>query len=312
MGELIKFDDREAAWSAAKSLALQACRSHHSRRSYEPALDDFRAWYEAAEGPKPPLLSKAAVNGYARALESRGLAPATIAVRLAAIRKLAGEACDNGLMAPELAAGIGRVKGAASHGTRMGNWLSLEQAEKLIFCPDPSTLTGKRDRALFGVLIGCGLRRSEASALTIEHVQQREGRWVIVDLVGKHGRVRSVPMPGWAKSLLDGWTSAAEISAGAAFRSINRGGRISGAKINSAAVWVALRKYAGQIGVPNLAPHDLRRTYAKLAHTGRAALEQIQISLGHSSIQTTERYLGVRQDLQDAPCDHLQIKLPAA
>jgi integrase len=57
-----------------------------------------------------------------------------------------------------------------------------------------------------------------------------------------------------------------------------------------------------------LAPHDLRRTFAKLAHKGRAPLEQIQLSLGHASIQTTERYLGVRQDLQDAPCDYLGIR----
>ena len=62
-----------------------------------------------------------------------------------------------------------------------------------------------------------------------------------------------------------------------------------------------------RIGVPNLAPHDLRRTFAKLAHKGKAALEQIQLSLGHASVTTTERYLGVRQDLTDAPCDHLGL-----
>ena len=64
-----------------------------------------------------------------------------------------------------------------------------------------------------------------------------------------------------------------------------------------------------EIGVADIAPHDLRRTFAKLAHKGRAALEQIQLSLGHASIQTTERYLGVRQDLADAPCDRLGLKL---
>ena len=68
-------------------------------------------------------------------------------------------------------------------------------------------------------------------------------------------------------------------------------------------------KYRKRIGVPHLAPHDLCRTFAKLAHKGRAALEQIQLSLGHASIVTTERYLGVRQDLHDAPCDRLGIRL---
>jgi integrase len=71
----------------------------------------------------------------------------------------------------------------------------------------------------------------------------------------------------------------------------------------------AVLKYGRSIGVPHLAPHDLRRTFAKLAHKGRAALEQIQLSLGHASIVTTERYLGVRQDLHDAPCDRLGIRL---
>jgi len=54
-------------------------------------------------------------------------------------------------------------------------------------------------------------------------------------------------------------------------------------------------------------PHDLRRTFAKIAHLVRAPLEQIQISLGHASIQTTERYLGLRQNLHDTPCDHLGL-----
>ena len=64
---------------------------------------------------------------------------------------------------------------------------------------------------------------------------------------------------------------------------------------------LALRKYTSELGFANLAPHDLRRTYARLAHKGRAKLEQIQLSLGHASVQTTERHLGVKQNLVDAP-----------
>ncbi len=74
-------------------------------------------------------------------------------------------------------------------------------------------------------------------------------------------------------------------------------------------VFETVKMYAERIGMKSIAPHDLRRTFAKLAHKGRAALEQIQLSLGHASIQTTERYLGVQQDLTDAPCDHLGLKL---
>jgi site-specific recombinase XerD len=107
---------------------------------------------------------------------------------MSAIRKLAGEAVDNGLLAPELAAGICRVKSVKWVGIRTGNWLSMRQAQSLLNAPDTSTTRGLRDRAILAVLLGCGLRRSEVAALTFSHVQQRDGRWCIVGLRGKHSR----------------------------------------------------------------------------------------------------------------------------
>jgi len=121
-------------------------------------------------------------------------------VRITAVRKLAVEAADNGLLAPELAAGITRVKGARAKGVRIGNWLSLRQAQALLNAPDTTTKKGLRDRAMLAILIGCGLRRSEVAALTLGHIQQRDNRWCIIDMVGKHGRVRTVPMPTWTKN----------------------------------------------------------------------------------------------------------------
>ena len=138
------------------------------------------------------------------------------------MRKLAVEAADNGLLAPELANGITRVKGVASKGIRLGNWLSVQQAQKLLNAPDATTLKGLRDRAILGVLLGCGLRRSEVAALTFRHFQQRDGRWCIVDLVGKHGRVRTSPMPTWVKVAIDAWASPAEITGGSVFRPASR------------------------------------------------------------------------------------------
>ena len=76
---------------------------------------------------------------------------------------------------------------------RAGNWLTRDQAETLLSAP-PSTLMGLRDRAVLGLLIGCGLRRDELANLTFAHLQQREGRWVIVDIIGKGRRVRTVPV----------------------------------------------------------------------------------------------------------------------
>lgn len=290
-----------------KALVLDSVPSAHSRRAYDKALTDFMSWYQAEAAGE--AFSKATVQRYARYLEARGLAGSTINVRLSAVRRLAAEAADNALLDSGLAAGIARVKGKKSAGSRTGNWLTAAQAERLINTPDTATLKGKRDRALLAVLIGCGLRRAEVSDLTFEHIQQREGRWAIVDLRGKGNRTRTVPMPAWAKVAIDQWADAAGISSGRVFRSMNRHGAVVGELLLPQNIMSAVVEYGEAIGVPNLAPHDLRRTFAKLAHRGRAALEQIQLSLGHSSIQTTERYLGIRQDLSDAPCDHLGLRL---
>src|ERR1039457_3646035 len=173
---------------------------------YNMALNEFIAWFK--EAPRPGF-SKATVSAWRLSLEARGLGSSSIIIRMSAIRKLAAEAADNGLLDPELAAGISRVKSVKSVGIRVGNWLSLRQAQALVNAPDVTTLKGLRDRAILAVLFGCGLRRSEVASLTHTHIQQRDDRWCIVDMVGKHGRVRTVPMPTWVKVAVDAWTTAA-------------------------------------------------------------------------------------------------------
>jgi len=290
-----------------KALVLDSVNSPESKRAYGKGITDFLIWYASAVPGTG--FTKATVHAYRARLVEQGLAASTINVRMSAIRRLASEAADNGLMVPELAAGIGRVKGVKREGIRTGNWLTVQQAEKLINAPNTETLKGKRDRALLAVLIGCGLRREETALLTLEHIQQRDARWVIVDMKGKGGRVRTIPMPSWTKVAIAEWTTAAGFNAGRLFRPVNKGDRLCGDSMTAQSIFEMVKKYAAEIGVKEIAPHDLRRTFAKLAHKGRAALEQIQLSLGHASIQTTERYLGVRQDLTDAPCDRLGLKL---
>jgi site-specific recombinase XerD len=241
------------------------------------------------------------------ALEARGLGAVSINVRITAVRKLAVEAADNGLLAPELANGIARVKGVPSKGVRVGNWLSAQQAQKLLNTPDASTPRGLRDRAILAVLLGCGLRRSEVAALTTKHIQQRDGRWCIVDLVGKHGRVRTVPMPAWVKVAVDAWSSTASVVDGHVFRAVTRGGRTQEDALSEKVVWQLLQGYAANAGVSGIAPHDLRRTCAKLCRAAGGELEQIQMLLGHASVQTTERYLGTKQDLVHAPNDGIKL-----
>ena len=285
---------------------LDSVSSPITKRVYNLGLDEFFEWY----GLEPrPGFTKATVSAWRVALEARGLGAVSINVRITAVRKLAAEAADNGLLAPELAAGIARVKSAKSMGVRTGNWLSLKQAQALLNAPDITTTKGLRDRAIIAGLLGCGLRRSEVAALTLKHIQQRDARWCIVDLFGKHGRVRTVPMPVWVKVAIDAWTVRVGVMDGYVFRPVNRADQVHGEVLSEKVVWQMLRPYAEAAGVPGIAPHDCRRTAAKLCRAAGGELEQIQLLLGHASVQTTERYLGTKQDLVHAPNDGIKLRV---
>jgi len=298
--------DRATEWRRLKTLVLDSVSSPITKRVYNLGLDEFFAWY----GREPRSgFTKATVNAWRAELETRGLGSVSINVRITAVRKLAVEASDNGLLAPELAAGITRVKGAKSQGVRVGNWLSVQQAQKLLNAPDVTTKKGLRDRAMLAVQLGCGLRRSEVAALTLKHIQQRDNRWCIVDLVGKHGRVRTIPMPTWVKVAIDTWTASAGVAEGHVLRPVNRGGQITAERLTEKVVWQLLQPYATAAGVPGIAPHDLRRSCAKMCRAAGGELEQIQLLLGHASVQTTERYLGTRQDLVHAPNDGIRLRV---
>src|SRR6201993_5157693 len=192
----------------AKSAVLNSLTSADAQRGYRHAIEEFVEWYCS----EPRLsFSRTVVLRYRIHLESRNLAPGTVNLRLGAVRRLACEAADCGLLSADLAAGIRRVKGVKKLGVRLGNWLTAEQGQALWQAPDHQRLKGKRDRALLALLLACGLRRHEAVALRLDHLQQREEHWAIVDLVGKGGHVRTVPVPDWVRIELDDWLAAAAI-----------------------------------------------------------------------------------------------------
>lgn len=287
-------------------MVLDAMPSDNSRRAYRRHLEEFFVWHASENRPE---LNKALINQYVKSLRAQKLSSSTINQKLSAIRKLAAEAEDNNLLDSKIANGIRAVKGVPFRGRRTGNWLTKEEAQMWLNAPDVKTLKGIRDRAVLSVLIGCGLRRAEAAILSVSHIQQREGRWAIVDIVGKRDKMRTVPMPSWARSAIDSWTSAARVDDGFIFRRVNKGDNMMGERITDQAIYDIVTGYAGKLEKQGIAPHDLRRSFAKLAHKGGSPIDQIQLSLGHNSIQTTEKYLGVEQDLTDAPCDHLGLRL---
>src|SRR6516164_7923935 len=191
--------------------ALSSLTSVNTRRAYRHAIERFIAWYCS----EPRLgFNRAVVLRYRSFLESLQLSAATVNMHLSAIRRLADEAAESSLLSPELAIGIRRVKGVKRLGRRIGNWLTQEQAQSLQNAIPTETLAGKRDAAMIGLLLGCGLRRSEVVALRLDQLQSRDGHWVIVDLLGKAGRLRTVPMPDWCKALLDTWLCDAGVGDG--------------------------------------------------------------------------------------------------
>ncbi|HXY08630.1 MAG TPA: tyrosine-type recombinase/integrase [Terriglobales bacterium] len=277
-----------------KTAVLNSLGSPASRRVYEYAIDQFIAWYCS----EPRLaFNRIVVVRYRMYLESRHLAANTINQRLAAVRRLAHEAADAGLLSPELAAGISRVKGVKQLGFRAGNWLSAEQSSEVLRRACGDGTRAKRDYAMLAMLFACGFRRSELVGLELDEIQMRQGHWAVVDLIGKGGHIRTVPIPYWVKTALDQWTRAANVTDGKIFRAVAPKGKVWGRGISQNVVWYVVRNCCQRAGLDHIAPHDLRRTCAKLCHDGGGELEQIQFLLGHASVQTTERYLGCKQNL---------------
>jgi len=187
--------------------------------------------------------------------------------------------------------------------------LTVNPTQELLNSTNGNTLRGKRDAATLGLLLGCGLRRSEATRLRVDQLQMRESHWVIVDLAGKGGRLRTVPMPAWCKSLVDLWLRDSGVDEGSVFRRVLKNGVRQNAGVTPNMVWDVVKRCAKNAGFDHLAPHDLRRTCARPCCEGGGELEQIQFLLGHASVQMTERYIGCKQRLREAVHDRVHISL---
>jgi integrase len=281
-----------------RRMVLDSVPSPNSRRNYAKALDDLFA----LAGARP--LTRELLMEYRASIEV--LAASTINVRLSAIRKMVSEARKNGMLSAEEAAHLTEIPNIRQKGTRLGNWLTKEQAKELLAVPDRSTLKGKRDYVILALLVGCALRRQELASLDVGTIQQREGRWVLADLEGKGRRIRTVAVPVWVKQGINAWMTAAGIEEGPLLRSIAKGGKM-GESLSDWAVWSVVEQSAKQIGIERFGAHDLRRTCAKLCRKSGGDLEQIKFLLGHSSIQTTERYLGSEQEIAIAVNDNLGL-----
>ncbi len=119
------------------------------------------------------------------------------------------------------------------------------------------------------MLIGCGLRRAEVVAVAVDDLELREDHWVLADLIGKGGHMRTVPVPGWVKAAVDVWINSAGLQSGVLFRPVGKTGKVRNTGFAAKVIWSIVQKAAADCGFGTVAPHDLRRTCARLCPSGR-------------------------------------------
>lgn len=312
----VPVDNTLAAWQAIVTAGLT---SDKSKAAYAMMIKDFYQFWLELGRPFPTTLQILLYKDKMTAMmKDKELSASTINLRLAVIKRWAGQVYQNRELIPDSwRAGVTRdwladiqsVKGIKRLGVRQGNWLSLNQAQALMDAvtgDDPITL---RDRAILAMLLGCGLRRSELARLSCDVIQEREGRPCIIDLTGKGGRIRSMGIPAWTYHHLTAWLDAGGIVDGYIFRAFTRGRKLINRPVTSQQIYNIFKAAASKAGLPPvLAPHDARRTFAHLSRDAGASIEDISQVLGHSDITTTARYLGNGQCLKHTPADKWMLK----
>jgi integrase len=231
------------------------------------------------------------------------LSTGTVNVRITAARKLIREAQRTGNISIEEASELLQIGNLPFRGSRMGKWLTAPQLRLLLSVPSRKNLRGLRNGCILAVLAGCAIRLDELASLDLATIQERDGRWVLIDMMGKGGRVRTVAIPAWVKQAIDGWTRAAKITEGRLIRQLT----LDPEGLSTDSIRQIVRKAAEKIGVQNFGPHDLRRTCARLCKEQGGDIEQIQAMLGHASLVTTQRYLGTVQNLRNAVNDTMGL-----
>jgi integrase len=283
--------------------------SENSRRAYRTSLFHFFTWCSSSRGDGTlsrlsVLQYKDGLIGARKELESgdweRQYSPATVNLRLAAVRAFAQEAADAGLVSQNEVAAIRRVRGEKQSGSKIGNWLQKHQVDAVLKSVNRTSLRGKRDYAILAVLFATALRRRELVELQVATIQERDSQWGLIGLRGKGGKVRNISLPEWVRLAIMDWLVATQIVQGSVFRSISRHGKLGCRQMSEESVKLILSHYTRLRGHDNFRPHDARRTCARLCRSGNAAIEDVQELLGHSSIQTTERYLGKTEGFKRA------------
>lgn len=192
------------------------------------------------------------------------------------------------------------IKVQTVSGQQAHTWLNLGEVRALLnTLTDVSTVKGMRDRVVLGLLLGAGLRRDELATLTWDHIVAQGDRKVL-SITGKGKKRRVIPLHVKLVAMLDQWAETIG-RVGFICRSVTKGGEV-GKRISGQGILDIVDAYGQELG-ENLRPHDLRRTYARIGYDAGIDIGQISKLLGHASIATTQRYLGLQIDLKKTVSD---------
>lgn len=285
---------------------LAAPMAHSTRGRYARKLREFLEWWDQT-GRRP--FSPELVSAYAGWKHDNKNPAFDIQHALQAVRAFARAAAQRRWIDAITLDGIMQIRGPKIYPIRTGQWLTEEQMLKLMKQPDRETMSGKRDYVLLGLLLYCGLRCDEAALVRFEHVQIRDSRPALVNLVGKGDKRRSIPMPTWLFCAIQEWVLDAGLTTGYILRAMpGHHQRVrTDKKMGRTGVWMRMKLHAVAAGFGDIIPHDLRRTFGRVSRANGAELEQIQQSYGHAQLTTTMQYLGGTQDFVNAPCDKLPV-----
>ena len=222
-------------------------------------------------------------------LIKRELAPSTINTYLAAIRGVALEAWQIKLIDTDTYQHIKLVKSV--RGSRLSKGRALEGVESqalLNACSNDSSSKGRRDAAIFAVLLGCGLRRSELVSLNLEHISWTKGT---LKVLGKGNKERLSYMPDGTITYLENWVNNVRgDSRGPLFTRIRRHDFFTINRLSDQAIYHILEVRRIETGLDNFSPHDLRRTFASALLDNGEDLITVRDAMGHESITTTQVY----------------------
>lgn len=187
-------------------------------------------------------------------------------------------------------------------GIKAHTWLTQAEVRQLVSnCDD--TLQGKRDRVVLSLLVGSGLRREELASLTFDNIKQ-QGKRMVLEVTGKGSKSRVIPISEKLASILKTWHEL--VGNGFIVRSVGVSKEL-GDSLSPVQIFRIVRSYGEKIGKPELAAHDLRRTYAQLGYEAGIPITQISKLLGHSNVATTQRYLNLDLDLETTASDFIPL-----